>query len=219
MFKIYEAMDAKDNNIYSLEALIFMHDEDYLNYSYVSKRLCCPCCLQKSLVVNINDHVAFLKTDHLGHEDWCDYYGIKVKQSMIKKELKKGNVFEKEFLDVINNTSNKPTRLPKKNIERSLCADDFDVYKIFYGNVIIKKAHSKDKKKYLNYSLKAPKGDIINITISANVINHAQKIILELEKTIDKMVYVYLMGKIIKKDNYYNMVIDHSMMIKIKGGV
>ena len=218
MIKMYEVMDFKDKNIYSLDDMIDMYDDDHLNFSFVSKRLACPCCNVKNIIINITDDAATIRSKRNTHEIWCDYFGLKFQQSFIKKELKKGNDFKKEFDDIYNKKFKLEKRLPKKSLERLFTEDDIDVIKVFYGNVSVKNAHSKDATRYVNFSIKAPKGDILNLTITRNAFIHAKELVKELNKALDKNLDIYLMGKIVKKDGYNNMTIEHSSMIRIKKG-
>jgi hypothetical protein len=216
MVTMYEVRDSKDKNIYSLDEMIEMYDHDEVNYSYVSKRLECPSCGAKNIKINITDNMSVIRSDRDSHDPSCDYYGIKLKQSFIKKELKKQNHFINEFNDIYNNNFNGDKRLPKKSIERKLTEDDYDVIKVFYGKVSVKNAHSKDVSRYINFSLKAPKGDIINLTITRNAFIHAKDLVKELNKALEHNLDVYLMGKIVNVNGYNNITIEHSSMIKIK---
>ena len=123
MTQMYEVMDYKDKNIYSLDEMIDMYDNDKLNYSFVSKRICCPCCELKITDIKIDDESASIRSKRSEHKPDCDYYGLKISQNDIKKMIK-----NKEKFDFENKYPKK--RLPQKSIERKLTEDDFDITKL-----------------------------------------------------------------------------------------
>ena len=84
---VYELINYKDKNIYSLDEMIDMYDNDKLNYSFVSKRICCPCCELKINEIKIDDETASIKSKRSEHEPNCDYYGLKISQNDIKKMI------------------------------------------------------------------------------------------------------------------------------------
>jgi len=209
MTQMYEVMDYKDKNIYSLDEMIDMYDNDKLNYSFVSKRICCPCCELKITDIKIDDESASIRSKRSEHKPDCDYYGLKISQNDIKKMIK-----NKEKFDFENKYPKK--RLPQKSIERKLTEDDFDVYKLFYGRVMLKSAHSKDETRYKNYSIKALKGDVIGISITSGLFISGKEIIKKLDNNFEKEVDVKFLGIITKNDKYNNMVLKHFELIEIK---
>lgn len=211
MIKMLEIMDSKDSNIYSLDEMIKMYDQDELNYSFVSKRLCCPCCFSKEIIIKIDQEVAYIRSKRDSHEKGCDYYGLFVSQNFIKKQLKTGTGFELN-LDL----KIEEKYLPRKNIERLLTEDDFGVYKIFYGRVVLKSAYTKDKTKYLNYSFKSKRGDVISFTIKSNLYPRTIELVQQLNDSIDKEINIMMLGIINEVEAYNNFILEHDKMIIIK---
>lgn len=216
MINMFEVMDSKDRNIYSLDEMIDMYDDDEVNYSYVHKRLCCPCCNRRNIQIKFTDQTASIKSKRSSHDITCDYYGYTESQVNIKKKLKAGTSFEEDMLEVQNKINTKLKRVPKKSIERLLCDDDYNIYKIFYGNVIIKKAYSKDETKYLNYSLKSKRGDIIIVSIQRHLFVHMQSTLLFLEKNIDHEINIVFLGVLKEVERYNNLELEHSSLLMVK---
>lgn len=207
MVYMYEVMDMKDGNIYSYDQMVEMYDQDHLNYSYVSKRLCCPCCKNEVIEISINDQDAIIKSKRMLHKTYCDYYGFKVSQQDMKKRIKN----KIGFTDLLNNETKKV--IPKKGIVRPFTEDDLDMLKLFYGPVIIKPAHSKDESRYRNFSFKAKRGDSFVVSF-VNKTDNLENIEY-LEDNIDKEVNIKIIAKLTKSDKYYNMLLaHHSLFIK-----
>lgn len=210
-----EVMDSKDQNIYSLAQMIEMYDYDKVNYSYVSKRLCCPCCHKKIVSININKEIAIIYAKESMHDKSCDYFGFKMSQVDIKKRIRNGEGFANEILDIKNSEYKIKRNIPKKSITRPLLADDYDIYKLFYGNVIVKKAHSKDESEYLNFAFKAPLGDIVTFSIKAKHFKEMASTIAYLNSHIDQEISIYLFGVLKKVDTYNNIELIHPALFYI----
>lgn len=215
MIKIYEVMDRKDSNIYSLNQMINMHDNEKLNYSYVSHRLVCPSCGKREVKIVIDESSAYITTKRMHHRRNCDYYGFKMSQGEIKKRLKTDKL-QVEINEILNDDNHVKKPLPRKNIERPLTFDDFDAYKVFYGNVVIKKAYSKDEEKYLNYSIKASRGDIIGVTIEAKNFKRMSEVINLFETNIDNTLNLYILASMREVNKYNNLIIEDPEFIKVK---
>lgn len=215
MIKIYEVRDRKDEKVYSLNQMINMYDNEKTNYSYVSHRLVCPSCGKREVKIQIDEDVAYITTKRTNHRRNCDYYGFKMQQSEIKKRLQLDKL-QVEINEILNDDNHVKKPLPRKCIERPLTTDDFDAYKVFYGNVVIKKAYSKDEEKYLNYSIKAPLGDIIGLSIEAKNFKPMAEIINMFEQNIDETLNIYILGKIKEVSKYNNLIIEDVELIKFK---
>lgn len=216
MIRMYEARDRKDKHWYSLENLERMHDEDKVNYSYVHKRLECPCCELEILTCKIDDEVAEITSKRSEHKKTCDYYGFKLNQTKVKKQLNSLDGFEKEYHGIIHGHPETDKVIGRRNIERRLCEDDFMVTKLFYGNAVIKTAHSKDEEKYVNFSVKAPRGEAITLSFQKPVFESLAPEIEYLRTNIDQTSFLCFIGSINKYDEYNNIVIDKPNQIVIK---
>lgn len=212
MIKMYEVRDSKDGNLYSLVDMVDMYDEEPVNYSYVSKRLECPHCGKKNIRIRITDDFASITSRREQHEVLCDYYPVNINQRQIKKLISDKVDFSNYFDDFRNKA---PKQIPRKSLERLLAADDFDVYKLFYGQVVLKTAHSKDESRYVNYSIKAPKGDIINLTFKGPLIAQMASTIEVLDAQINKTIDVMFIGLIKEVDTYNNVIIEHPSMFQV----
>lgn len=216
MMKMYEARDRKDKYWYSLEDLEKMYDHDHLNYSYVHKRLECPSCGLEILTCTIDEDIALITSKRNEHSKTCDYYGFKLNQNKVKQQLNNGYDFQKEYHGVIHGHPETNKAIGRRSIERKLSEDDVFVTKLFYGNVIVKESYTKDESKYLNYSLKAPKGDAITISFQQSVFDSLKDEISYLNESIDKQTFVCIIGSIKQVDEYFNLVIDKPNQIVIK---
>lgn len=216
MMKMYEARDRKDKYWYSLEDLEKMYDHDHLNYSYVHKRLECPSCGEEILTCKIDDDVALITSKRNEHRKNCDYYGFKLSQNKVKQQLNSNYDFQKEYHGILHGHPETNKAIGRRSIERKLSEDDIFVTKLFYGNVIVKESYTKDESKYLNYSLKAPKGDAITISFQQSAFESLKDEIKYLNESIDKQVFVCIIGSIKQVDEYFNLVIDKPNQIIIK---
>ncbi len=211
MIKMYEVRDSKDNNLYSLEEMVEMYEDEPVNYSYVSRRLCCPHCLKKKINIQIDDYFERITSKRSDHLPWCDYYGQKLSQREIKKLL----VDDGKITDVFAGKSINNKVFPKRNIERYLSADDFDVYKLFYGIVSIREAYSKDDSKYKNFALKAPKGEIINISFPKELLAKNEDLIMRIEENIGGTFEIKFIANLYEIDDYVNATIENSKFFQI----
>ncbi len=216
MIKMYEARDSKDNYWYSLTDLEQMYDEEQVNYSFVHKRLVCPCCGHARLTCSINDDTAILTSMRKDHLLTCDYYGFKLNQNKVKKQLNNLQSFDHEYCLIFNNQQFPQKAIARKSIERKFSEDDILITKLFYGTVTIKSAHSKDKSKYINFSLKARKGQALTISFQAIVFTSLKNEIDFLNNNIDSDVTIAIIGSIKQTYDYYNLVIDKPNQIAIK---
>lgn len=216
MIRMYEARDRKDEYWYSLENLEKMHDHEPVNYSYVHKRLQCPCCGEEILTCKIDEEIAEITSKRSEHKKNCDYYGFKLSQNKVKQQLNGDYSFEKEYHGVIHGHPETNKAIGRRGIERKLSEDDIMITKLFYGNVVIKTAHSKDESKYINFSVKAPMGDAITLSFQKPVFEQLKAEIDYLNTNIDKSVYICFIGSIKQYDEYYNLVIDKPNQIVIK---
>lgn len=216
MIRMYEARDRKDEYWYSLENLEKMHDHEPVNYSYVHKRLQCPCCGEEILTCKIDDEFAEITSKRSEHKKNCDYFGFKLSQNKVKQQLNNDYTFEKEYHGVIHGHPETNKAIGRRGIERKLSEDDIMVTKLFYGNVIIKTAHSKDESKYINFSVKAPMGDAITLSFQKPVFEQLKTEIDYLNANIDKNIYICIIGSIKQYDEYYNLVIDKPNQLVIK---
>lgn len=212
MLKMYEIRDSKDNNLYSLEDMVEMYEEEPVNYSYVSKRLCCPHCQSKKIKIQIDDYFERITSRKADHESWCDYAGNKLSQREIKKLLSDSEQIIKAF----NFEKIGSKVFPKRNIERYLSADDFEVYKLFYGTVTMRTAHSKDEGRYRNFAVKAPKGEIINISFGQEIIRKNPEILAEIEANLETELEIKFIAKLYEVDDYVNAIIEANNFIEIK---
>lgn len=216
MIRMYEARDRKDGYWYSLENLEKMYDNEPVNYSYVHKRLECPCCGEEVLTCKIDDEIAEITSKRSEHKSTCDYYGFKLNQNKVKQKLNNLDDFSKEYHGVIHGHPETKKAIGRRGIERKLSEDDIMVTKLFYGNVVIKTAHSKDEEKYLNFSIKAPKGDAITLSFQKPVFESLKPEIDYLLNNIDKTAFICFIGSIKQYDEYYNVVIDKPNQVVIK---
>lgn len=212
MIRMFEVRDSKDENLYSLDEMVQMYEEEPVNYSYVSKRLCCPHCGEKNLKIQIDDNFERISSRRLSHKKWCDYYGQKISQKEIKKLIQD----PLKIMQIMQNNKIEEKYFPKRNIERYLSADDFEIYKIFYGDVIVKTAYSKDESRYKNYSIKAPKGEAIGISFSSEIFESAAAIIKQLDDNVDKTVKIKFIANLYDINDYVNAKIEASHLIKIE---
>lgn len=212
MIRMYEVMDSKSKRVYTLGELIDMYDEKHEDYDYVIKRLICPSCGLKVSEIEINDKDSTIKTKRDEHKVSCDFHGFKYSQSKIKRDIKNNIDLLSNFNPYDENTPN----LPKKNIERILCCEDIDVFKVLYGKVRIKTAHSKDELRYINFSLKAPRGDIITISFQDDAIKSFEKGIKLFSENIGMVIDVKILGSITKFGDYNNIIIKNPNCFKYK---
>lgn len=213
---MYEARDRKDSHWYSLELLEKMYDNEPVNYSYVHKRLECPCCGEEILKCKIDEEFAEITSKRSEHKKTCDYYGFKLNQNKVKQQLNNGYDFIKEYHGIIHGHPETQKAIGRRGIERRLSEDDFMVTKMFYGNVVIKTAHSKDESKYVNFSVKAPRGDAITLSFQQPVFESLKAEIEFLTNNVDKTIFIAFIGSINKYDEYFNIVIDKPCQIIIK---
>ncbi len=211
MIRMFEVRDSKDQNLYSLDDMVEMYDDEPVNYSYVSKRLCCPHCGEKNIKIQIDDKFERISSTRTSHKKWCDYYGNKIPQKKIKSLI----TDPLKIMNIMSNNELDGKYFPKRNIERYLSADDFEIYKIFYGQVVVKTAYSKDESRYKNYSLKAPKGEAINISFNSDIFKDAEKIIKQLDKLIDQTVEIKFIASLYDYDDYVNAKIEAAHLFKI----
>ncbi len=211
MIKMYEVRDSKDSNLYSLEEMVEMFEDEPVNYSYVSRRLCCPHCLEKNVKIQIDDYFERITSKKNEHLPWCDYYGQKLSQREIKKLL----TDESKISDVFNEKMINNKVFPKRNIERYLSADDFGIVKLFYGTVSIREAYSKNESKYKNFAIKAPKGEIINISFSKEFIKNNQDLIMQIENNLNETFEIKFIANLYEIDDYVNATIEHENFFKI----
>lgn len=216
MIRMYEARDRKDEHWYSLADLEKMYDNEKLNYSYVHKRLECPCCGEEILTCKIDEEIAEITSKRSEHKKTCDYYGFKLNQNKVKQQLNNLDSFEKEYHGVIHGHPETKKAIGRRGIERRLSEDDIMVTKLFYGNVVVKTAHSKDEDKYLNFSIKAPRGNAITLSFQKPVFDSLKAEIEYLTNNIDKTIFICFIGSIKQYDEYYNVVIDKPNQIVIK---
>ncbi len=204
MIYMYEVMDKKDGNIYSLDDMINMHDNEPLNYSFVHKRIICPCCKKDVLDIFIDDEDAYIKSNRKNHFEDCDYFGFKVSQQEMKKRIKN----KTGFLDLLDDNAKK--KIPKKDLSRRFTEDDIEMYKLFYGEVSVKPAHSKDDSRYKNFSLKSKKGDSVVLTILNTKDN--KDIIYYLVSNVDNYINLSIIGQLKKVDKYHNILLKHNSL-------
>ncbi len=216
MIRMYEARDRKDEHWYSLADLEKMYDNEKLNYSYVHKRLECPCCGEEILTCKIDEEIAEITSKRSEHKKTCDYYGFKLNQNKVKQQLNSLDSFEKEYHGIIHGHPETKKAIGRRGIERRLSEDDIMVTKLFYGNVVVKTAYSKDEDKYLNFSIKAPRGNAITLSFQKPVFDSLKAEIEYLTNNIDKSIFVCFIGSIKQYDEYYNVVIDKPNQIVIK---
>ncbi len=216
MIRMYEARDSKDKNWYSFDNLIDMYDEDPINYKYVSQRLECPCCGEKIVTCKIDDDSSELFSKRSEHKKNCDYYGFKLSQNKVKQQLNSDYDFAKEYHGVIHGHPETNKAIGRRNIERLLSDDDFMVTKMFYGQVQIRTAHSKDEERYINYSVKAPKGDAITLSFQKSVFESLEQEMLFLKGNVNKECYILFIGSINKYDDYRNIVIERPNQLVIR---
>lgn len=216
MIRMYEARDRKDGYWYSLQQLEKMYDNEKVNYSYVHKRLECPCCGNEVLKCNIDEEVADLTSKRSDHKKTCDYYGFKLNQNKVKQSLNAGYDFHKEYHGIFHGHPETQKAIGRRGIERRLSEDDIMVTKMFYGNVVIKTAHSKDESKYINFSVKAPRGDAITLSFQQPVFAPLKAELDYLTANLDKSLFIAFIGSIKKVDDYYNLVIDKPNQLMIK---
>ncbi|WOO86480.1 hypothetical protein RZE82_05045 [Mollicutes bacterium LVI A0039] len=216
MIRMYEARDRKDKYWYSLDNLEKMHDNDALNYSYVHKRLECPCCENQVLTCKIDEEFAEILSKRSEHKKTCDYYGFKLSQNKVKQQLNSLDGFTKEYHGVIHGHPETDKAIGRRGIERRLTEDDLLVTKMFYGNAVIKTAHSRDEEKYLNFSVKAPKGDAITLSFQKSVFDSLKPEIDYLNANLDKELFICFIGSIKKNEKYFNLIIDKPNQIVIK---
>ncbi len=216
MIRMYEARDRKDEHWYSLADLEKMYDNEKVNYSYVHKRLECPCCGEEILTCKIDEEIAEITSKRSEHKKTCDYYGFKLNQNKVKQQLNSLDSFEKEYHGVIHGHPETKKAIGRRGIERKLSEDDIMVTKLFYGNVVVKTAHSKDEDKYLNFSIKAPRGNAITLSFQKPVFDSLKPEIEHLMNNIDKTIFICFIGSIKQYDEYYNVVIDKPNQIVIK---
>lgn len=216
MIRMYEARDRKDGYWYSLEQLEKMYDNEKVNYSYVHKRLECPCCGNQIVKCKIDEEHAELTSQRSEHKITCDYFGFKLNQTKVKQSLNSGYDFSKEYHGIIHGHPETNKAIGRRGIERRLSEDDIMVTKMFYGNVVVKTAHSKDETKYLNFSVKAPRGDAITLSFQQPVFAALKPELDYLTVNIDKTLFICFIGSLKKIDGYYNLVIDKPNQIVIK---
>lgn len=216
MIKMYEARDRKDGYWYSLEDLEKMYDDEPVNYSYVHKRLECPCCGEQILTCKIDDEYAEITSKRSQHKKNCDYYGFKLSQNKVKQLLNSDYSFSKEYHGLIHGHPETNKAIGRRSVERKLSEDDIMITKLFYGNVVIKTAHSKDESKYINFSVKAAKGDAITLSFQKPVFESLKSEIEFLNNNIDKTVFISFIGSIKQYDEYHNLVIDKPNQLVIK---
>lgn len=216
MIRMYEARDRKDKHWYSLENLEHMYDEEPVNYSYVHKRLECPCCELEILKCKIDDEVAEITSKRSEHKKTCDYYGFKLNQTKVKQQLNNLSSFEKEYHGVIHGHPETNKAIGRRSIERRLSEDDILITKLFYGNAVIKTAHSKDEDKYINFSVKAPRGHAITLSFQKSIFDSLANEIQYLKDNVDKSCFICFIGSIKQYDEYYNLVIDKPNQLVIK---
>ncbi len=212
MIRMFEVRDSKDENLYSLDDMVEMYDEEPVNYSYVSKRLCCPHCGEKNIKIQIDENFERISSSRMSHKKWCDYYGHKIPQKKIKKIV----TDPLKVMEVLMNGEIDSKIFPKRSIERYLSADDFEIYKIFYGDVVIKTAYSKDESRYKNYSLKAPKGEIINISFNSDIFKESEQLIKKLDQNINNTVRVKFIANLYDYDDYVNAKIEGAHLFKFE---
>ncbi len=216
MIKMYEARDRKDEHWYSLEMLEKMYDNEPVNYSYVHKRLQCPCCGEEILTCKIDEEFAEITSKRSEHKKNCDYYGFKLSQNKVKQQLNSGDMFEKEYHGLIHGHPETKKAIGRRGIERRLSEDDIMITKMFYGNVVIKTAHSKDESKYINFSVKAPRGEAITLSFQQPVFESLKSEIDYLNQNLDKSIFIAFIGSIKQYDEYFNVVIDKPNQLVIK---
>ncbi len=216
MIRMYEARDRKDEYWYSLSDLEKMYDNEKLNYSYVHKRLECPCCGEEILTCKIDEEIAEITSKRSEHKKTCDYYGFKLNQNKVKQRLNSLDSFEREYHGVIHGHPETKKAIGRRGIERKLSEDDIMVTKLFYGNVVVKTAHSKDEDKYLNFSIKAKRGNAITLSFQKPVFDSLKAEINFLNENIDKSIFICFIGSIKQYDEYYNIVIDKPNQVVIK---
>ncbi len=214
MIKMDEVRDSKDDNLYSLEEMVEMYEDEPVNYSYVSRRLCCPHCRKKVIKIKINEFFERITSNEQDHHQWCDYYNPRLSQRDIKKIINDSLALKAAF----NFKNNGEKQIPRRNIERYLSADDFEVWKIFYGTVTIRTAHSKDETKYKNFAIKAPKGEIINLTFNQDVIKNDSELIKTIEDNLNQQFKIKFITRLVEVDEYVNGIIidkDHFVIEEI----
>lgn len=212
MIRMFEVRDSKDENLYSLDEMVEMYDEEPVNYSYVSKRLCCPHCGEKNIKIQIDENFERISSKRMSHQTWCDYYGQKIPQKALKKII----ADPLKMLEVMQSNVINGKYFPKRSIERYLSADDFEIYKLFYGDVVVKTAYSKDESRYKNYSLKAPKGEAINISFNSDIFTSAAKVIETLDANINNIVSLKFVANLYDYDDYVNAKIEGAHLFKIE---
>lgn len=216
MIKMYEVRDRKDGYWYSIDDMIKMYDDEPVNYSYVHKRLECPCCGEQILKCHIDKDDAYIESKRSKHKSTCDYYGFNLNQNKVKQRLNSGDDFTKEFHGIIHGHPETKKAVPRRGIERRLSEDDIHITKIFYGNVLIKPAYSKDETKYINFSVKAPKGDAITISFQQKCFAALKDEIEYLNSNIDKQIFILFIGSITEVGEYKNIVIRNKNQFCIK---
>lgn len=216
MIRMYEARDKKDKYWYSLADLEKMYDDEPINYSYVHKRLECPCCGNEVLTCKIDEDFATITSKRNEHKPSCDYFGYKLNQNKVKQLLNNGYSFQDEYFGIIKGQPKVDKAIGRRSIERLLSEDDFMITKLFYGNVVIKSAHSKDETKYKNFSIKAAKGNAITLSFHSQVLKELANEIQFLEQHIDKTLFICFIGSIKQIEEYSNLIIDKPNQIFIK---
>lgn len=216
MIRMYEARDSKDQFWYSLEDLEKMHDDEPINYSYVHKRLECPCCGEKIVTAKIDDQFAEITSKRNLHRKNCDYFGFKLNQTKVKQLVNSDYDFRKEYHGVIHGHPETNKAIGRRGINRRFSEDDIMVTKLFYGNVIIKSAYSKDESKYINFSVKAKRGDALTLSFDKVVFDSLKTEIDYLNSHIDQELFICVIGSIKKYDSYHNLVIKKANQIVIK---
>ncbi len=216
MIKMFEARDSKDGYWYSLDDLCDMYEDEPVNYSYVHKRLACPCCGEKIVNCQIDDEHEVLESKRNLHQKNCDYYGFKLNQTKVKQKLNKLDPFADEYNGVFSGKPITKKAIARRCVERRLSDDDFYVVKLFYGKVIVKTSHSKDEAKYLNFSIKSPKGDAITLSFQKCVFEKLANEIEYLKNNIDNEIEIAVIGTLTENGEYKNIVIDKENQVKIK---
>lgn len=216
MISLEEVFNSKTNKYYTLDQVLDLYDDNKDGYKSIENFFCCPSCNSDKLTISINDELGNIKCSEKDHLKSCDYYGFKLSQKKIKERIKNKIGFDAEFDDIIDETYELKKSLPKKSLMRNFVPSDYNVYKLFYGDVIIKKAYSKDEEKYLNYSLKAYYGDPVVITIQKKHFKKLENVINKLENNIDEYVTIYFLGIMNQVDEYNNLLIEHDSLLRIR---
>lgn len=214
MMKMFEVMDNKDQKVYLLNEMADMYDdEESEDYDFISRRLVCPSCKVKISDIIIDEESEIIRLKKKDHLFGCDYYGFKINQVKLKKDL----AARVNLLELAKNEGKNTKKFfPKKCIERKISLDDIDMIKYFYGTVTLREAHSKDGSRYVNFSMKAPKGDIITISFQGAAIKAMQKDLELFNNNLGLEIEVKLIAKMVEVSDYFNVIIKNAQDFEYK---